>query len=74
MSSVASTWYLKVISAVFMNTFIFWNIRSCRPLKVNRHFGGSEAEAALAILLSVIFHGLIFDPEYGGDKFLGNVS
>jgi hypothetical protein len=29
----------QILIAVFINTFIFWNIIPCDPLKVNRRFG-----------------------------------
>jgi hypothetical protein len=31
----------EVLTAVIMNTYIFWDITPCSPLKVNRRFGGT---------------------------------
>jgi hypothetical protein len=52
----------------------------CRPLEVNRRFGGTYRLFVTCYRLFVTcFHtifllGLFFDPEDGGDMFLRNTS
>jgi hypothetical protein len=48
----------EVLTAVVMKSTIFWDIKPCSPLSVNRRF-----------LLN-----LFLDPEDGGDVFLRNVG
>jgi hypothetical protein len=31
----------KALTAVVTNSFIFWDVTTCSPLKVNRRFGGT---------------------------------
>jgi hypothetical protein len=54
-----------------MKSFVSWGITPCNPLKVNRHFGGTEA--ACHLFDAGFLLGLFFDPEDGGDMFLRNV-
>jgi hypothetical protein len=66
----------KVLTAVVMKNYIFWNITPCSPVKVNRRLraacpssSGSKSvpskKAAWHFLL-----GLLFDPEDGSNMFL----
>jgi hypothetical protein len=32
----------EVLTAVAMESSVFWNIRPCTPLKIDRHFGGTN--------------------------------
>jgi hypothetical protein len=70
----------EVLTAVVMNSTIFWDITPCSPLRVNRRFGGTYGlHLQSRALLATFFHagfllGLFFDPEDGGDMFLRNVG
>jgi hypothetical protein len=70
-----------------MKSYIFWDIKTCSPLKINRRFEGTcrlhlqgrkithirnQHEAALLCLL--IHAGLFFDLENGRDIFLRNIG
>jgi hypothetical protein len=39
----------EVLTAVVMNSSVFWDVTSCSPLKVNRHFGGIELSRVFGI-------------------------
>jgi hypothetical protein len=45
--------------------YIFWDATPCSPIEFN---------FACLLLLADCFHGLLFEPENGGDIFLRNVS
>jgi hypothetical protein len=60
---------------------VFWEIKQSNPLKANRRFGEHVAsifrvaEHLLAACFhAVIFFGLFFDHEEGGDMFLRNIG
>jgi hypothetical protein len=66
---------------VVMKTSVYWHIKPCNPLKVNRRFGGichhlqgwrvnQERKQHEAGIKS----GLLLYPEDGGDMFLQNVE
>jgi hypothetical protein len=66
----------------FIEEFIFWDITSCNPLKVNRRFGGTSRLHLRGRRISQARNqresrwqpgfllGLFSDPEDGGDMFL----
>jgi hypothetical protein len=71
----------EVPTAVVMKSYIFCDITSCSPLKVNRRFGGacclhlqgrriSEARNQVYLLHSSCLFGLFFDPEDGDNMLL----
>jgi hypothetical protein len=68
-----------------MKSYIFWDIMSCSPLRINRHFGGtchlylqgrriSQARNQATSFHAGFLLGLFFDPEDGGDMFFRNVG
>jgi hypothetical protein len=73
-----------------MKSTVLWDIRQCRPLKVNVRFRGTyclyfrgrriireifQRESRWqAELYAGILLGLLFDPEDGDDVFLRNVG
>jgi hypothetical protein len=70
-----------------MKSSAFWNITPFSPMKVNRYFGGTyrlnlqgrkvrnqHEEGSSQKLHAIIFFGLLFSPEDGGDMFLQNVG
>jgi hypothetical protein len=61
-----------------MKSFIFWDITSGSPFKVNRRFGGTPLAGYKQISVCYVLHadflrGSFFDPEDAGDMFLRNV-
>jgi hypothetical protein len=63
-----------------MKSSVFWNIKPCSPLKINRRFGGTyrlhiqclrirKAEFVTCFNAGFVL-GLFFDTEDGGDLFL----
>jgi hypothetical protein len=74
----------EVLTVVVMKSTIFWDIKLCSLLKVNRRFGGTyrlhlQGRRISSVVLSTSFDagfllGLFFDPEDGGDMFLRNVG
>jgi hypothetical protein len=70
----------EVLTAVIMKSTIFWDIKPCSPLSVNRKFGGtyhlhlqgrkSLPPAFMLVSCSAYF----FAPEDGGDMFLRNAG
>jgi hypothetical protein len=57
----------EVLTPVVMKSSIFWDIKPCSPLKVNRRFGGTYRLHLQGFLL-----GLFFDPEDEDHMFLRN--
>jgi hypothetical protein len=55
-----------MVELMVMKSTILWDIIPCSSLKVSRRFG--EACFHAGILLG------LFDPEDGGDMFIGNVG
>jgi hypothetical protein len=80
----------KVLTAVVMESTIFWDITPCSPLKVNGRFGGTyhlylqgrrirEARNSVIAGDKQSFHdgfllGLFFDSDDGADIFLRKVA
>jgi hypothetical protein len=80
---------VEVLTAVVMRSPVFWDVTSCSPVKVNRHYGGTcrlylqcqrvsqakdQHEAGRLCLLPIgVLLRLLFDPVDGGDVFLRNV-
>jgi hypothetical protein len=62
-----------VVLTVFMNIAIVWNIPP-HSLYVNRRFGGNITIFKVAIRYMLVFAGLLFYSEDGGDAFLRNVG
>jgi hypothetical protein len=58
--------------------YIFWDITTFSPLKVNRRFGGTcrlHLQSSVCHLLENIFlPSLFFEDECGGDMFLRNLG
>jgi hypothetical protein len=74
----------EVLTAVVINSSLFWDITTCSPPKVNRRFGVTYRLHLQGRRISQtkhhchLFHagfllGLFFDSNDGGDKFLRNV-
>jgi hypothetical protein len=77
----------EFLTAVVMKSYIFWDITSCGPLKINRCFGGTcrlnlhdrrirqeKIGKAFYLLHAGFLLDLFFAPEVGGDLFLRNVG
>jgi hypothetical protein len=58
---------------MYMTSTIFWDIKPCSPLKVNRRFEEHRSGKLAACFHADILHGF-FDLEDGEDMFLRNVS
>jgi hypothetical protein len=60
---------------VVINNYIFWDIKSCSPLKVNRNFGGicrlhfqsRRSQAKNQNSACFLLHADLFDPDDKGD-------
>jgi hypothetical protein len=68
----------STVGIIFFKSTIFWDITPCSPLSVIQRFGGTYRLhlQRKIILLATCFHAgfllsLFFDPEDGGDMFLG---
>jgi hypothetical protein len=66
----------KILTAVIMQSSVFWDVTPCSPLEVNRHFRGT-AGSKFNNQACYLFHAgfllsLFFDPEGGGDISLRN--
>jgi hypothetical protein len=58
-----------------MKSTIFWDIKPCSPLRVNRRFGGTYRLHMLATCFHAGFLlSLYFDPEDGRNMFLRNLG
>jgi hypothetical protein len=55
----------EVLTELVMNSFIFWDITPCGPLKVNRRFGGI---ALLAICCKLFNSNMQMKATYFFDK------
>jgi hypothetical protein len=72
----------QVLTAVVMKIYIFWNITSRIPVKVNPRFGGTcrlhrkgrRVSQARNQCVAGSLLGLPFDPEDESDTFLRNVG
>jgi hypothetical protein len=56
-----------------LKSTIFWYMKQCTPLKVNRRFGGKCRKLATCFHSDFLL-GLFFNPEDGGDIFFSNVG
>jgi hypothetical protein len=69
--------YIKIIlNFLIQRVLIFWDIMPRGLLKVNQYFGETyrpDLQKATCFHAGFL-HSLLFDPEDGGDKFLGNMS
>jgi hypothetical protein len=68
----------EILTVVLMKSYIFWDITTYSPLKVNRRFGGtservSKQRSAFSFIHAGFFLGLFFDSEDGEETFLSNV-
>jgi hypothetical protein len=72
----------QALTAVVMKIYIFWDITSRSPVKVNLRFGGTRrlhpqgrrvSQARNQCVAGSLF-GLPFDPEDGSDMFLRNAG
>jgi hypothetical protein len=66
-NSVAKSLYyvqFEVLTEAVVKSSIFWYIKTCSPLKVNRH----------CLLYAGLVLGSLFSPEDGGDTFIQNVG
>jgi hypothetical protein len=62
----------KDLTAVVMKSPIFWDIKPCSLLEVNRRF---YVSIYVCYLINVGFYlGSFFDPEDGGEMFLQNAG
>jgi hypothetical protein len=61
----------EVLRTVIMNSFIFWDITLCSPLKANRRFGGT---APCRLFYTGLLVCSFFDPEAVGSIFLRNAG
>jgi hypothetical protein len=64
----------EVFTAVVMKSIIFWDMTPCSPSSFNRGFGGTYRLHLHVASCSLVCLTYLFDPEDGGDMFLGNVG
>jgi hypothetical protein len=66
----------EVLILVAVKSSILWYTTPHCPVKVNRHFKGTcrKEIAAYCLLHAGLLLDLLFDPQYGGNRFLRNVG
>jgi hypothetical protein len=69
MQTVQLDIWFEASTAAVMKSFVFWDIKPCSPIKLNRRFGETTNLAACSMFLL----GLFFDAEDGTDVYLRNV-
>jgi hypothetical protein len=70
--SVKQNVSFEVLTAVLVMRFIFWDITSCSPFRVNRSFGATSER--LKRIQTGNQHESVRNPEDGGSVFYRNVT
>jgi hypothetical protein len=58
----------EVLGAAVMKSLLYWDLTPCSPSKVDQCFKG------IALFSACFVFGSLFDSEYEGGMFLGNVN